>query len=94
MPSSDVLILQGGFNAQVSKRDHESDLWSGTLGIHDFDACYQAGEEFLEFCATNQLRVMNTWYKTKPIHLGTWMHPAIKGFHMIDHVVMCAVNKR
>ena len=54
IPQSDVLIVLGDFNARVGKRDLENDLWPGTLGKHGLGESNQAGEEFLEFCATNQ----------------------------------------
>ena len=47
-----------------------------------------AGEKFLEFCALNQLTIMNTWFQKRDHHLTTWKHPATKQWHMIDYVVM------
>ena len=88
VPVSDVMILLGDFNSRVGRREVESDLWRGTLGIHGLEERNEAGEEFLEFCASNQLTIMNTWFKKKEIYLGTWMHPATKKHHMIDFIVM------
>ena len=45
----------------------ESDLWRGTLGVHGLDERNNTGEEF---CATNQLTIMNSWFQKKEIHLG------------------------
>lgn len=69
-------------------------LWSGVVGKHGISERNQAGEEFLQLCATNQLTVMNTWYQKKAIHYGTWMHPATKKHHLIDFVVMRADQRR
>ena len=55
IPTSDVLISLGDFNVQVGRRDPESDLWWEILGVHGLDERNDAGEQFLEFCATNQL---------------------------------------
>jgi hypothetical protein len=63
-------------------------LWEETLGLYGLDERNDAGEEFLELCATNNLTIMNTWFQKKDLHLGTWMHPATKRHHMIDFVVM------
>ena len=52
-----------------------------------------AGEEFLQFCAVNQLTVMNTWFQKKDIYFGMWMHPATKKYHMIDLIVMRAAQR-
>ena len=87
---SDILILLGDFNARVGKRDVASSLWRETLGIHGFDERNDAGEEFLEFCSSNHLTIMNSWFKKKDVYLGTWMHPATKKFHTIDLIVMRA----
>ena len=88
IPDSDVMILLGDFNSRVGHREAESDLWRGSLGIHGLEERNEAGEEFLEFCASNQLTIMNTWFRKKEIYLGTWMHPATKKYHMIDFIVM------
>ena len=52
-----------------------------------------AGVELLEFCAVNELSIMNTWYQKKEIHQGTWTHPATKQCHTIDFVVMRASQR-
>ena len=46
-----------------------------------------AGEELLQFCA---LTVMNTWFEKKTVYFDTWVQPATKLSHMIDHVVVRA----
>ena len=58
-----------------------NDLWQGGITYN------LAEEEFLEFCASNKLMMMNTWLQKK-VKLGTWIHPATKRSHMIDFVVM------
>ena len=94
VPPSDILIILGDFNARVGKRDVASSLWKQTLGIHGFDERNDAGEELLEFCSSNHLTIMNSWFEKKDIHLGTWMHPATKRFHTIDLIVMRASQRR
>ena len=89
IPASDVMIILGDFNSRAGRREAESDLWRETLGIHGLEERNEAGEEFLEFCASNQLTMINTWFKKKETHLSTWMHPATKKYHMIDFIVMC-----
>ena len=53
-------------------------MWHGTVGGYALDERNAAGEEFLQFCALNQLTVMNTWFQKESIYFGTWMHPATK----------------
>ena len=65
VPPSDILILLGDFNARVGKRDVASSLWQEMLGIHGFDERNDAGEGFLEFCLSNHLTIMNSWFEKK-----------------------------
>ena len=60
VPTPGVLVLLGDFNARVGRRNPESDLWQGSLGIHGLGERNDAGEEFLEFCASKQLTIMNS----------------------------------
>ena len=65
-------------------------IWQEVLGRYGKNECNLAGAELLEFCAVNELSIMNTWFQKKEIHQGTWTHPATKKCHMIDFVVMQA----
>ena len=85
VPASDVL---GDFNARVGVLKAGNDEWHGVLGKHGLDECNEEDDDFLQFCALNQLTVMNTWFQKKRHHYGTWMHPANKPSLMIDLVVM------
>ena len=58
------------------------------MGKNGIDKRNEAGEDLLQFCVMNQLTVMNTWFQKKNIYYGTWMHPALKWFHMIYLVLM------
>ena len=94
IPLSDILIMLGDINARVGRSDSENDLWAGVRGRHGMTDVNEAGKEFLEFCAINQLTIMNTWFAKKEIQLGTWMHPATKRNHMIDYIVMRASQRK
>ena len=89
VPTNDILILLGDFNARVGVLDH-NDLWSGVLGRYGLSEQNIAGEELLGFCASNVFSIMNTWFQKKEIHQGTWSHPSSKNVHMIDFVMMRA----
>ena len=92
IPTSDVLLLLGDFNARVGC-SVAGDVWRGVRGRHGVGCCNEAGEKFLEFCAVNQFTIMSTWFVKKSIHLATWKHPATKQSHMIDYVVMRAEQR-
>jgi len=69
LPASDVVVVLGDFNAGIGKRDIKDDIWSEVRGHHGIGTCNEAGEQLLELCAVNNLTVLNTWFKKKPIHL-------------------------
>ena len=93
IPKSDILVVLGDFNARVGVLDQDSDLWRGILGRHGMIERNLAGHELLEFCAINNLSIMNTWFQKKEIHQGTWTHPATKRCHTIDFVLMRAEQR-
>ena len=82
--------MLGDFNARVGVLKDGEEEWQGVIGKHGLDERNEVGEEFLQFCALNQLTVMNTWFQKKNIYYGTWIHQATKLSHMIDLVVMRA----
>lgn len=93
IPSSDVLLILGDFNARVGSSARGDDLWRGVRGRYGVGNCNEAGEDFLQFCTINNFTIMNTWFCKKPIHLATWKHPATRQMHMIDYVVMRAEQR-
>ena len=45
--------------------------WCGIIRKHGLDKRNEAGEEFMQFCALNQLTLVNTWFQKENIHYGT-----------------------
>ena len=86
VPQDDTLLIMGDFNARVGVYDDDDELWSGVLGKHGIGVCNLAGEDLLQFCETNQLSVMNSFFEKK--YYGTWTHPATRVCHLIDFVIM------
>ena len=69
-------MMLGDFNASVDVFDPANGLWHGTVDRHGIAERNFASEELLQFCESNQLTVMNTCFEKKPVHHGTWVHPA------------------
>ena len=90
IPSSDMVVVMGDFNARVGS---DVSPWGTVLGPHGFGDVNENGERLLDFCANNQLVLTNTWFQHKVIHKATWFRngdrPRVG--HMIDFVL---VNKR
>ena len=75
IPSGDVLIMLGDFNARVGVLKAGEEEWQGVVGKHGLDERNEAGEEFLQFCALNQLTVMNTWFLTEATKHSVMFRP-------------------
>ena len=60
---------------------------------HGLEERNEAREESMQFCALNQLTVMNIWFEKKNIFSNTWVHPATKQFHMTDLIAMRAKQR-
>ena len=41
----------------------------------------------LSICTEHQLVITNTYFKHKPVHKNSWMHPRSKHWHLIDYVI-------
>ena len=85
VPQDDTLLILGDFNVCVDVYDDNDELWSGVLGKHGIGVCNLAGEELLQFCETNQLSVMNSFFEKK--YYGTRTHPETRVCHLIDFVI-------
>ena len=87
VPSCDMTLILGDFNAHVGSR---SSQWRSVIGPHGPDELDENGERLLDFCATNNLIVSNTWFQHKPIHQLTWYRNGdqSKAGHMIDLVLI------
>ena len=79
-------MMLSDFNARVGMFDPADGLWYRTIGRHGLAERNRAGEELLRFCELNQLTMYIQCMLS--IHLGTWVHLAIKLCHMIDFAVM------
>ena len=81
-------MLLGDFNARVGVLGPDEECWRDVVRKHGLDVRNKAGEKLLQFCAMNQLTVMNTWFKKRSVRYGTWTYFATKVSHMIDLVMM------
>jgi hypothetical protein len=89
VPTTDMLMLMGDFNARVGRTEHL--ISSQTVGPFTTDVCNENGQRLLDLCLTNNLVISNTFYQHKAVHQTSWMHPGNKQWHTLDYTL---VNKK
>jgi hypothetical protein len=89
---SDILILVGDFNARVGSCTNDDDR--DIVGKFGVDQRNEAGDNLVEFCALNGLRIMNTVFKKRDRLKHTWQHPGTKNWHCIDYVMFRQTQSR
>ena len=87
-PKGDILMIMGDFNAKVGEDNKGRNEVLGRYGLGKQN---EAGERLVEFCASNELRIMNTWFEQPKRRLYTWTTPDGKHRNQIDYML---VNKR
>jgi hypothetical protein len=53
IPSSDLYVMLGDFNAHVGSRSSSDDLWADVRGPHSLVESNDAGKELLNFLYSN-----------------------------------------
>ena len=66
--SSESLVLLSDFNAHVGI---DNATWKGIIGQHDDPDINKNGKCLMQFCATNGLCIMHTFFQHKRIHKYT-----------------------
>ena len=65
IPRHDIIVMAGDFNAKVGR---DSDTWRGTIGKFGWGDMNDSREKLLQFCATNDLKILNTFFEQKKPH--------------------------
>ena len=66
----DVLYVMGDWNAKVGSKQMDNITRSFGLGERN-----KRGDDLIEFCSQNNLRIMNTYFQMHPRRLYTWESP-------------------
>ena len=90
-PKFKVLTL-GDLNATISSGSKDSGAYDKVLGHNNSDKVETNGngERLLTWCLKNNCNLVNTMFRTKRIHRGTWLNPLTKKWKRIDYV--CTSN--
>ena len=68
------MLPLGDFNARMGVLKQGDEMWDETIGRHGLDGRNAVREEFLHFCALNQLTVMNISRVPEEKHLHVLRH--------------------
>jgi endonuclease/exonuclease/phosphatase family metal-dependent hydrolase/ribosomal protein S28E/S33 len=84
LPSNDMKIVLGDFNAKVGKEE----TYKGTIGGHSLhDTSNDNGQRVVDFASSRNIVVSSTFFPHRNIHKRTWASPDGVTFNQIDHVL-------
>ena len=84
LPNTEQLLILGDFNARVGAT-HED--WPSCLGHFGVGRLNENGQRLLELCCRKGLCITNTYFKGRPMHKVSWMHPRSRQWHQLDLVL-------
>ena len=79
------VILMGDFNSQVGERYAEE---KHILGPYNYGKRNESGERLLNFCTSNNLKVVNTYFKKRAGKRWTWVAPNENVKTQIDYFLV------
>ena len=81
-------IVLGDFNATISSRSKESGAWDNIIGTNNSNLVDTNGngEKMLQMCQKHQLKIVNSFYRSKRIHRATWRHASTGIWKRLDYI--------
>ena len=81
-------INLGDYNATIGMDSKSSGAWDDILGFNNSSivSTNTNGESFLKFCSENKLNIINSIFRTKRIHRGTWTHKPTGQVKRLDYI--------
>ena len=81
-------VVLGDFNSTIGMQSKLSGAWDKVLGYNNSSLVEtnENGENFLTFCFENNLKIVNSIYRTKRIHRGTWKHASTGKIKRLDYI--------
>ena len=82
-------INLGDFNATIGMDSKNSGAWDEILGYNNSSIVKTNpnGESFLKFCSEKKFKIINSIFRTKRIHRGTWLHKPTGQVKRLDYIV-------
>jgi len=89
VPRRDKLILLGDLNARIGSN---SKIWGNVMGKLGIGNINSNGHRLLSLCSESGLFMTITLFQLKHKHKTTWMHPRSKHWHLLDYILVKAVD--
>ena len=86
VPSRDIIVIAGDFNARVGRENDGIEKVMGRCGLKEKKN--GNGERLIHFATINEMRIASTYYRHERQHLGTWKEFGNETIHQIDHVLI------
>ena len=83
--STESTLLIGNFNAHFGT---DTNTWKGVIGKHGVTGLIKNGRYLLQFCCSNGLRIVNTFFQYREVHKYTWYRPSMNQKSLIDFCIV------
>lgn len=83
LPSTDIVILMGDFNARIGA---DNTGYEQIMGKHGIGQCNVNGDLLIETCINNDLKIGGSVFPHKNNHKVSWKNPAGHADTQIDHI--------
>ena len=87
MADTKSVLLMGDFNAHVGVDDQ---TWKGVVGRNGDRDLNANGLKLLDFCCTNSMSIMNTFFQHRDVHRYTWYRDTLGQRALIDFFIVSA----
>jgi len=82
LPSYDLKIVMGDFNAQIGSN---TEGWEEVIGAQALRERTDNGDRLLSYCSINRLKIGGSMFFHKNIYKGTWRSPDGTTVNQVDH---------
>ena len=83
--SNESTVLMGDFNAHIGT---DTDTGKGVIEKHGVTELNENGRYLLQFCCSNGLRIMNSFFQHREVHKYTWYRPSMDQKYLIKFCIV------
>lgn len=83
----EMTIIQGDWNAKVGSTEQDDHI-RHIIGKYGLGTRNERGEKLIDFCVSQELAIMNTFFKHHKRRLYTWISPGDRFRNQIDYITI------